>query len=387
MPIKSAEEIKESLAVGFVNAGVTNFNDGSVADEIVDNQGDVVSAIYDFGIDVQTNGYAATATGAFLEAICAERGLSRLPGAKARRKVVLSRNKTSSTVFIPEGTIIQSRQDSDGSRYRFLAIQDYTLAVGESEIEIVVEAEAEGEAYNLPAGTVDQQGTLLSGIDEIDDTSLSQAERIVSEGADEESDTRLRRRYFLAWDEQTTGSTAAAYLSWVMADIRVAQSWIDFNGPRGEGTITIYVLSTVGAPSKELLTDLREEIIGTPAEDYQDGKRAAGDDVWIQGPSEETVDITATVQYYSSYDRDDLDDEIRAVLAAYFNPSGSEMYSWLRPLGVGKQVVLAQLIECITRPDAVYDVSISAPTANVAMNADQLPILGTVTITYVEVTA
>jgi len=387
MPAKTTAAIKSDLAAGFIAGGVTNFNDGSVADSIIEKQGDTVAGIYSFGVEIGLCGNGMTSTGASLEAICAERNVSRLAAVKARRAVILKRNSSSGDIFIAAGSVIQSRQDRNGDRYRFLTIQDYTMADGETELEVTIEAENAGAAYNLPAGTVDQQGTLLSGIDEIDDTTLDADERFVSEGADEESDSRLRRRYLLAWHAVTRGSNTAAYLYWLLSDVRVAQAWIDANGPRGEGTITCYVISTVGAPSAELLTDLREDIIGTAAEDYEDGKRPAGDDVWIQGPNEKEIDLTFTVQYLSGTNADDLDDEIRAILAAYFNPSGDELYEWLRPLGVGKQVVYAQLIECVTRPESVYDVTFTTPTANVSVNADQLPTLGTVTITFVEVSA
>ena len=383
--VRTAADIKEALAAGYQKGGVTDFNVGGLSNTIVEETGNVVSDIYPFGVSCDEQGFMLTATGVMLEAACANYKVFKLPGAKAKRTVILGRNATAGTVFIGKDTIVQSRKDVNGNQYRYLTIQDYSLAVGVAEVEVIVEAEVIGVAYNTP--TISVFGTTVSGLDYITDNAV-----IESEGADLESDSRLRRRGFLAWDALTRGSTAAAYLLWALSDVRVAQAWIDMNGPRGEGTINVYVVGAGGAPSEDpggILDTLRKYIIGTAANNYEDGMRPAGDDSWVLGPTTQSVDITFTLERYADFTETEVDTEVRAILTAYFSVLGDELYEWLRPLGVGRNVVYSQIVENGMRPDGVYRLTGLILTSDGTDYTDDVPIaqgilpeLGTVTITH-----
>ena len=383
MLAKSIDDIIADLQTKWAQANITNFNNGGIAQTMLEGIADVGQDLYSFAIQASLQGNASTATGDFLKAKAMDRLVVKNEGEKAVRKVNVTRNSTSGNLTITKDSILQSGEDSSGSRYRFFVDQDYTLLDGESKIEILATAEAIGTAYNLPADTVVYWGSAVSGIDEIED---DLDDRIYSEGSNEDSAARLYRRFMLAWDAITTGSTASAYLGWCLADSRVAQAWIDWNGPRGEGTIDIYVVGTAGSPSVALLQALRDDIIGT-SPDYDDGKRPYGDDVWIHGPAEQAVAITATVQVYTGTNTTTLDVELKATLAAYFSPTGDELYTWLRPITVSRKVVYVQLVEIIMRPTGVYNVAFTTPTADQDTPQGTLPTLGTVTLTYEEVSA
>jgi len=391
MRVKPTANIKSDLQTGFTAAGLTNWNAGSVIGTLKNRIGDALALVYDFGVEAFLNTCLADAEGVFLDAKAADYGVVRLAGAKARRKVTFCRNRAVAATVIPKDTIVQTEVDANGVRYRFYTTAAATLAIGETSVDVTLEAENVGEAYNLAAGTVTKLGSSVTGIDYVSDD-LAAAVRVVSEGADAESDARLRYRVYLAWSDLAKGYTADRYESLVMDDVRVAKTMIDRNGPRGEGTITIYVISTTGAPSAALLADLRERIIGLEANDYLDGLRAAGDDIWIQGPLTQTVTVTATIERYSGTSETALAAELAALLAAYFNPNGATLYDWLRPLNVGRAVVFNQIVEIITRPTAVYDVtgltlnsSGTDYTGNITINDGVLPELGTITFTYREV--
>jgi len=372
---KTLPQIKSFLAMGYANGGITNFNAGGVANTVIETQGDVVDELYDYGEACLLSGLVSNAAGEWLEKRAYERGLTRLAAVKTTGTVYCGRYTTSTTAYqIHTGDIVQTKKDLNGIRYQFLATADFELAAGELEVAVTVEASAEGVAWNVAVGAISEFGQTTPGFDYVE----NREDWITSEGADEESDDRLRARYVLAWDAATRGSTSAAYLLWALADIRVAVAWIDCNEPRGRGTINVYIIGTAGAPSPELLADVKE---------YIDAKRPGADYALVYAPYTRPggIPLTFKIYRYANNDPVALEATVRDMLDAYFSPLGSELYTWIKPLGVGRKVVHSQLVEICTRPDSVYDVVFTDPTEDVVVAENELPELGTVTITHEEV--
>lgn len=373
METRSDSEIQAELALGYAAAGITNFNTGGVANTFIETQGGVAAALYDYGLECVPNGIPKTAADAFLDALVWDRSLTRLAAEKTLGTIYMGVNVAKAVnVPIPAGKIVGTNVDANGVRYNFVVASSETLLAGALEIAVSVEAQEAGAAYNVPVDSITKFVTPIPGIDWVE----NRTDWISSEGADEETDARLALRYKLAFDELSTGSTTSAYLKWCLDDIRVAIAFVDNNFPRGEGTINIYLIGTGGAPSAGLIADVQA---------YVDARRPAGDDVLVLGFAEKTVDIEITLYRYEGYDPDTLETTVLAMLTAYFNPSGSSVYDWIRPVGVGRKVVYSQLMEICQREDAVYDVVFDDPTADIAVALNELPVLGTVTIHHEEV--
>jgi len=375
MNVKPRADIKTDLATGYARGGITNFNTVGVANTQVEAAGDVVGDLYDYGIGCVKSGMAETATGTWLDTKVKERKITRLAAVKTRGYVPLGRSAAGVVDYpIAAGKIVSTPKDSNGKRYRYTVVADTYLPAGDTSVQVLVEAEETGDAYNVAAGAITEVVSSIPGIETVTNAS----DWVTIEGAASESDERLRLRYYLAWDALSTGSTSAAYLFWALsADVRVAVAWIDFYDPRSDGTIDIYIVPTGGgSPSASLIAAVQA---------YVDARRPAGSDVLVLGPATKTVNIAVTIHRYAGVDQSALDASIRAMLAAYFNPSGSSLFTWIRPLGVGRKVVFSQLIEICTRPNDVYDAVFSDPTVDELVAGNELPTLGTVTITHEEV--
>lgn len=376
--VKTAEEIKADLATGIAEGGVTNFNPGGVAETVVEEVGNLAAMLYAHGEDCVAAGMAETSVDDWLDRKVKERNLTRLPAVKAAGTVYVGRNAPAAVDhFMATGTVVGTRTDLSGRRYLFSTTEDVTLTAGLTEIAVAVEAQAVGALYNVSVGSISTFVRQVSGFDWV----TNRTGWLTSEGADIETNAKLRTRYFLAWDDLSRGATIAAYTLWALSDSRVSIAWVDANSPRGRGTINIYILGTDGLPSAGLISDV-QAYIGTS--NSTTGKKPAGDDVLVLGPTYQTVPITFTARRLANTDETALDATLRASLAAYFNPLGSELYTWLRPLGVGKQVLFSQLMEIVMRPDPMHDAEFVTPTADVDIAEGELPVLGTVTITHEE---
>lgn len=377
---KTVAAIKADLAEGISEGGITNFNPGGVAETIVQEVGNVASMLYDHGEDCVAAGMADTSEGDWLVRKLKERGLTQLPAVKASGTVFVGRNAPSATSYhMATGTQVGTRTDLSGRRWVYATTEDVTLTAGETEVEVSIEAVATGAGYNVAVGAINNFVRPVAGFDWV----VNRTGWLVSEGADIETTAKMRERYFLAWDNLSRGATIAAYtLAALSADSRVTIAWVDANDPRGRGTINIYILGTDGLPTDDLILAV-QEYIGTS--NSTTGWKPAGDDVLVLAPAYKTVDITFTARRLANTDADALDATLRAALDAYFNPLGDELFSWLRPLGVGKQVLMSQLMEIVMRPDPMHDAIFVTPTADVEIAAHELPVLGTVTITHEEV--
>ncbi|MBZ0273782.1 baseplate J/gp47 family protein [bacterium] len=371
---KTAAEIKADLAEGFAGAGVSNFNAGGTAVTLIEAIGDTQAAFYDYGSEAARSTIAATAKGVWLDEIVKDRSLVREDAVKTQGVVYLSRSAAADVSYpIAAGKILATNKDLAGVSYRFLVLADAELPAGETEVAVSVEAESAGQDFNVPVGAISKIITGISGIQRVE----NRAGWITREGADRESDERLYLRYQLAWDRLATGATNAALASMAMdADPSVAIAWVDSNFPRGRGTTNIYILGTAGLPTAGLLATVQA---------YVDAHKAGGDDILVLAPAYRTVDVSMTVYRYANTDEEALDTTIREALAAYFNPLGSALYKWIRPLGVGRKVVFTQLVEIVTRPEETYDVVFADPAADVPVGEDELPVLGDVEIAYEEV--
>lgn len=85
------------------------------------------------------------------------------------------------------------------------------------------------------------------------------ADWLVSEGADEETDASLQRRYALQW-QANNGCTKFAYMAWALSVPGVASVSILDRHPRGQGTVDIVVRGADVLPTEALLQKVREAV-------------------------------------------------------------------------------------------------------------------------------
>jgi uncharacterized phage protein gp47/JayE len=187
---------------------------------------------------------------------------------------------------------------------------------------------------------------------------------------DEESDAALRQRCFLAWEELSQGGTAAAYVSWALSVPGVKSAFVDDTLPRGEGTVDVYIMGEAGLPDPALVTAVQAVV---------DQNRPITADALVRAPEPVVVDISATVIPRAGYDPVAIDAELRRRLAVFFGDIEDPDLPII-PLGVGKDVILSQLLGLAMNVPGVYSIKGSAPHDDVVIAPNQVPELGVVTL-------
>ena len=90
--------------------------------------------------------------------------------------------------------------------------------------------------------------------------------------------------------------------------------------------------------------------------------------------------MTLGVTPRAGYDTEALDTEIRRRLSVFFGDIEDPELP-ITSLGVGKDVVVAQIVGIVMAVPGVYSVEVEEPAADVVLDPNQFPEQGLVTIT------
>ncbi|MDQ7791262.1 MAG: baseplate J/gp47 family protein [Clostridia bacterium] len=366
--LKGLETLLQEFFERFRDAGgkATNLNPGGVLRTMAESGLSPVAELNDLLEKVVPQGFAAHATGQWLDLKAQDVGITRLEAKKTKGVVTVTRQDASSSLLIPAGTVMKTGLGPDGGSLRYFVTTDTVLPAGQAQGSVPVEAEFAGAEYNVGEGYITVLETYIPGVDEL----TNGATWITEEGTDTESDEDLRQRYFLRWNELATGGTDASYISWARAVAGVVDVAVNSQFPRGQGTVDVIITGPEGAPSQELIQQVQ---------DYIDQRRPNVANVLVKGPTTRTVDVAAII-----YLPADKGDEAAARLAgeqivqAYF---GIGQVDGVESRQIGDSAYLSRITALLmTVPDAVNAV-ISSPAGDVIVQPDELTVLGTLTIT------
>jgi uncharacterized phage protein gp47/JayE len=369
LQIKTYTELVSSMltAIG-QRTGLTNFNVGSVVRTLSEVYAEVVAELYAFGAEMLKQGFLDTATGFWLDRKAREYGLTRKPAIKTEGVVIYSRKVPRSTnIPIPQGSIVTTPKDQAGKEYRFFTTEDAILESGQISVQVPVIAESAGSSFNVGPSSISKMKTYITGIEAV----TNPTDWISVVGVDEEKDADLRQRCFLAWEELSQGGTAAAYVSWALSVPGVKSAFVDDTLPRGEGTVDIYIMGEAGPPDPALLVSVQEVV---------DQNRPITADALVRSPEIVQVDLILSVVPRSGYDAVVLEAEVRRRSSVFFGDIEDATLSII-PLGVGKDVVVAQIVGIVMAIPGVYSVVVYSPASDIAIQPNQFPELGTVSVT------
>lgn len=354
--------------LGQSNSKITNWTIGGVFRTLVETACWCVSQMYTLLEKVVPMGFIDSATGSWLEFRAADVGLARRTAKQAVGKVIFSRQTdTSRAVSIPSGSIVKTEMQDDGNELRYFVTDNVVIPAGAESVEVSVKAEFEGAAYNVGAGYIRVLVTHIPGIDAVTNT----ADWLIEEGVDSESDTALRKRYKLRWNELATGSTALAYKSWAYQVPGVMDVAVNDNNPRGEGTVDVIIASPAGAPTEALRQDVK---------DYIDTRRPLCSDVQVIGPTLQPVNLDITLLLYP--DRGSLAEartEAETILQKFFTMTDDE--TDVDAQKIGDDFVRARLIRYLMEIQDVFNVVLTSPADDIPVAVNELASRGTLQLT------
>lgn len=254
---------------------------------------------------------------------------------------------------VPADTLVQR---ADAARYRVVA--DVTIASGVAVADL--EASTAGALANAGSGTV---LTLLSPITGINSTATVEPAGIVG-GVDQESDADLLERVLQRMGNPPQGGAKADYVRWALEVAGVTRAWC-LPEHFGAGTVgvTFAVDNDAGGP---IPTGGQVATVQAYIDDAT--RKPVPADVTVFAPGEVTVDLTIDAL---EPDTPEVRASIEAALVELIRRDGAP----------GQPLLISHVREAISNAPGERDHVLTTPTANVAVAAGSIPVLGTITWT------
>ena len=298
---------------------------------------------------VTRQAFPQTASGAYLDSHAQLRGLERKQAVAARGIVRFTAGEAAQTPReIPAGTVCMT-----AGLVRFETAAAAVLPAGELWVDVPVQALTAGTAGNVAAGAILTMAVAPVGI--VQSTHPAPC----TGGADAETDEGLRQRVLDTFRRLPNGANAAFYEQEALSFDQVAAAAV-VPRPRGTGSVDVVVTTAGGLPGQELLEKL---------EDYFEQRREIAVDVQVRAPETETVHVQVRVAAAAGADQ-----------AAVLERVENTLRGWFTGARLGQSVLRARLGNLIFQCAGVENYVIVSPAADAAVQADVLPVLGTLTV-------
>lgn len=323
--------------------------------------------LYNFLNTVHRQAIPREATGAWLDLHAAQVGLTRKPATKATGKVLFLRGEMAGNIRIPAGRIVRTLPDGKGDIYRYVTSALTVLPEGADSVAVPVTAEEYGQGANAAVGQICELVTPVEGIAGVANT----ADWLTEEGADEEQDTSLQRRYVLAWQSQA-GVTRAAYEAAALSVPGVEDVYVADQHPRGEGTVDVVVQGSAGIPTESLLEEVRAAL---------DQSIVINHDLLVKAPESISVEVRAVLELLSG-DAASIVSVAEEWVRLMFSPGDSSIPRFT----IGKDVVRDRLASGLVGIDGVKRVVWDSPSGDIVIPAGGLAVLSAIDLqtTWVE---
>jgi phage-related baseplate assembly protein len=299
------------------------------------------------------------ASGDMLDALGEFFNTDRIPAQKA--KVTLRFTLSSAQalpVTIPAGT----RMTPDGQLY-FATLQDLIIPIGQTQGDVTAEAAEGGVKYNgFAPGQIKNIVDPVPYVQSVSNTDTS------SGGSDIETDDNYRERIRLAPESYSVAGPEGAYIYWAKtADINISDVVVSSPSP---GVVKVTVLMKDGQLPTQTVLDAVAAAVNSKE------RRPLTDQVQVAAPTEVAYNITLT--YYISSDRPAEETSIRNAIEG--SGGAIDQYKAWQCAKLGRAINPDYLKQLMLIAGA-YRVDITAPVYT-AINADQVPKVGTTTLNY-----
>lgn len=308
-----------------------------------------VYALYVQAEWVVRQAFPQTAEGEYLDRHAQLRGLERKPAVAAEGMVRFVAGEPSAAPRdIPQGTVCMT-----AGLVRFETAAPAVLGAGEATADVPVRALEPGTAGNVSAGTIVSMAVAPVGILSCTNPAACAG------GADGEADEALRVRVLESFKRLPNGANSAFYQQGALSFDQVAAAAV-IPRPRGVGSVDVVPATLAGLPGQELLAEL---------EAYFEERREIAVDLRVRAPETVTVNIAVRVEPEEGRNREEVAARVEEAIRGWF--TGKLL---------GQRILLARLGELVFHCDGVANYTVTAPAADVAIGADQLPVLGTLRV-------
>ncbi len=289
-------------------------------------------------------------SGRFIDKNAAGYGITRKPGTVA--SVLLTFTGSAGTT-VPAGTLCVTQ---DGLGFA----TDEALTLDEDgRGTVTATADAVGTAYNVPAGAIVSMQQAVSGV-----TALTNEEAAAG-GTDPETDAALFARLDAYKKTPPTSGNDRHYHQWALAVNGVGAASVIrcWDGP---GTVKVIIADMALRPVEE---ELRAEVAA-----YIETQRPVTAEVTVESAAGVPVTVSVTVTTDGTVSKLNTEKELTERLAEYlgeiaFTEGAEVVYNRVLALVMG----LPGVTDCA-------DLLVGGGTDNVPLDANEIPMLGTVTV-------
>lgn len=351
------EQVRKLQEKGFA---ITNFNSGGIFHTILMIILQVKTELVKLLRSMLNTLYVRHADKEWLGILAADFSKERKAAVKTQGNITLyKRSGNEATTVIPTGTVFKTDKDINGEELRFFSTEKVVVLKDAVTVMVPVEAEMEGNKYNIPPGQVTRCLQHLEGIEKIN----NEKGWITREGSDIEDWESLRERTLGAWDLLATMPTAAKYKNVCEAIDGVLHVTVNQLHPRGQGTVDIIVTGTAGEATEELLQKVQEAV---------DGIKAPDDDVLVKSAVTVSQDMVLQVTLPKLVSDEGIEDRVVSAVTNYFRISRE------RELNEFIQYDLLYVIK--NSIPLIKNVKILTPDGDVVLEKDKVIICGTITV-------
>lgn len=311
-----------------------------------------------------------TCTGEFLEAWAALKDVFRIAAASSSGTVTFTGvNGTT----VPSGT-----QLVRGDGVKFTTTADGTISGGTTTVPATANVDPgglTGAFGNTDPGSIMTLGVAIAGVN-----SGGIVATAFTGGADIETDTSLRARMLLAYQNPAHGGDLADYETWALQVAGVTRVWVIPHG-FGAGTVVVYVMLDV---SEAVHGGFPQGNDGVASAEPRD-TAATGDQLAVANYIFPLQPVTALV-YVVAPTANTVAFTINGISGASA-PTKAAIASAISNVfaqqgaATGSTVALSAVEAAIAAVPGTTGFVITAPVSNIVSAVGQLPILGTVTYT------
>ena len=293
--------------------------------------------------------FPQTAEGTCLDMHAQLRGLERRAATAAEGVLRFTVDSAASQDReIPAGTVCMT-----AGLVRFETVETGVLQAGTTQTDVRARALEPGSAGNVAAGTILTMAVAPVGV------SRCTNPEAFSGGTDPEDDETLRARVLETYRRMPNGANAAFYQQGALSFEEVAAATV-IPRPRGVGTVDVVVATAAGVPDAGLLEALT---------DYFEERREIAVDLQVRAPAMKEVAVSVQVAAAANKEAGQVYAAVEAALR-----------SWFDGRRLGETVLRVKLGDLIYAVEGVENYQILSPAADVAVAADELPQLSSLTV-------
>ena len=345
------ESLKAEMAQRLAEKGLdVDMREGSYTDLLYSEAAYQIYKGLQYHSTLLAAGVPSPESGPYLDRFGGMFGISRTPAATAHTVLTFTGDDG---VTIPAGTVVQST-----GGLSFITQWEAVITDGTASVSALA-AEA-GSAYNVAPNTVTRLAISMGGINGVTNEQSGEG------GADAESDASYYERIHTFLSEPVASGNVNHYKQWArsvsgVGNAAVLPLW------NGNGTVKVIVASEDNAPV--------DETIVTAAAQYIESVRPIGADVTVVSATALTINIAATCTLEGGVLPASVQEELEGRVAEIF--LAMEMGSQ-EPVRYNR--IMVALLSCQGVVDCTA-LTLNGNSTNIAVTAEQVPALGSVTIT------